>query len=101
MSGLSWEDRLRLRDDVPRLGLAASAGGRPVLEIAREAIAVAAAGLASAGSAHEDHFLDPLRELVLARGISPGEALLERLGTASAIDPARLLDHLTGLEPVA
>jgi len=43
----NWQpqDRIKFHDDVPRLGLAASAGGRSLLEIAREALKIAQKGL--------------------------------------------------------
>ncbi|MFD1332885.1 glutamate--cysteine ligase [Methylopila musalis] len=46
VKGWSAEERQRLRDDVPRLGLKADIAGRSVLEIARETVALASDGLA-------------------------------------------------------
>jgi glutamate--cysteine ligase len=44
-AGLSFEDRQRLADDVPRLGFAAQAGDHGVGELARELVAIARDGL--------------------------------------------------------
>jgi glutamate--cysteine ligase len=44
-AGLSWEERQRLADDVPKAGLAARAGSRTIGELARELVAIAKAGL--------------------------------------------------------
>lgn len=105
LAGLGWNGHRRLRRDVSRLGLRAEAGGRPLLGIAREVLAVAGAGLAAVGSAGEDSYLDPLRELVIERGLTPAEDLLARLGPStrrlgptSPIDPHLLLDCVTCLD---
>ena len=51
IDGWTAGDRQRLRDDVPRLGLKARIGGRPLLEVAREAVAIAARRAGAAGAA--------------------------------------------------
>ncbi len=79
----SWtaEERGKLRNDAPRLGLKAELRGRSLLEIGREVLAISADGLrrrrrlSDAGEA-EDHYLDPLRA-VIASGRTPAEDLLE------------------------
>jgi len=63
------EDRQRLRDDVPRLALAAKIAGRKLDEIAREALAIARAGLSrrsrrDAAGRDETIYLAPLEESV-------------------------------------
>jgi glutamate--cysteine ligase len=76
------EERMRLRVEVPRLGLRTQVRGRTVREIALELIALAGEGLTArarlnASGDNESGFLDPLRE-VLAAGRTPAERLLER-----------------------
>ncbi|HWH23051.1 MAG TPA: glutamate--cysteine ligase, partial [Allosphingosinicella sp.] len=79
----SIEERQRLRDEVPRLGLAAEVpGGGTLLDLGRRILAIAEAGLNARGRLNaagdsESGFLDPLREIV-ARGRTPAEALLDR-----------------------
>ncbi|HEX8366360.1 MAG TPA: glutamate--cysteine ligase [Allosphingosinicella sp.] len=79
----SMEERQRLRDEVPRLGLAATTpDGEPLAALGARILAIAGAGLAArnrlngAGDS-ESGFLDPLRE-ILAAGRTPAERLLER-----------------------
>ena len=78
----SAEERQKLRDDVPKVGFKASIRSVTVLEIAKECLALARAGLAR--RARRDHegedetqYLDALDELV-ARRITPAEELLEK-----------------------
>ena len=94
LAKLSWEDHQRLHHDVAVHGLAADAGGRPALEAAREIVSVAAAGLAAAGAADEARYLEPLRAMVVERGLTPAELLLEKLGPGGRIDKTRLIDLL-------
>lgn len=76
----SMEERLKLRADVPRLGLKATVAGRTVQSIALEIIELARIGLSarkrlnSAGD-NESGFLTPLQE-VAERGITPAERKL-------------------------
>ena len=67
--GWSAAERQALRDDVPRLGFKAAIGGRPVLDIARDALAISRAGLKARGqldrAGHDETcYLDPLDRLV-------------------------------------
>lgn len=78
--GWSQADHLRIRAEVPRLGLATRApDGRTFRELARDVLAIASAGLTArarlngAGDS-EEGFLDPLREIV-----ESGKTLAERL----------------------
>jgi glutamate--cysteine ligase len=76
------EERQRLRDDVPRLGLTAEIRGRSVLDLAREVLALARKGLAkrerlNADGRDETGYLEPLDEIV-ERGTTAAEVLLER-----------------------
>src|SRR3954469_19104826 len=79
----SLEERQRLRDEVPKLGLGATTPtGEPLRDFAVRILAIAEAGLVarrrlnSAGDS-ESGYLDPLREIV-ARGTSPARVLLDR-----------------------
>jgi glutamate--cysteine ligase len=68
----SAEERQRLRDDVPRLGLEARIGGRSVQAVARDVLALSRQGLArrarrDAAGADETGYLDPL-DAIVARG---------------------------------
>ncbi len=78
------EDRQGLRDTVPREGLSARVAGRPVLEIAREALALAQAGLArrarrDAQGRDETIHLAPILDVV-DRGRSLAQDLAGRFG---------------------
>jgi glutamate--cysteine ligase len=81
VKGWSTEERQKLRDDVPRLGLKAEIAGRSVRDVGRDVVELARAGLARRRrldyrGADESHFLAPLEE-VIARGETPAEALLK------------------------
>src|ERR1700675_2142704 len=59
------QERQTLRDEVPRLGFKATIRGRTLLDIARECVALARAGLSrrnrrDAGGANETRYLEPL-----------------------------------------
>jgi len=76
------EERQKLRDQVPKAGLAAMVRGRTVFEIANDALGLAHAGLTrrkrlDAGGHDETRFLAPLQDR-LARGTTPAEELLEK-----------------------
>jgi len=76
----SLEERIRLREEVPRLGLRAQVRGRSVQDIARELIELARAGLAARGRLNatgdnETGFLSPLQE-VAESGVTPAERKL-------------------------
>jgi glutamate--cysteine ligase len=76
------EQRQKLRDDVPRLGLAAKIANRTLLSLATETLALSREGLArrknfNAGGEDESGYLDPLEDLV-SRGTTPAEELLEK-----------------------
>jgi glutamate--cysteine ligase len=75
-------ERQKLRDDVPRLGLAAKIGNRTVLSLATETLRLSREGLArrrnlDPGGQDETQYLDPLEDLV-SRGTTPAEELLEK-----------------------
>jgi glutamate--cysteine ligase len=76
------EDRQKLRDDVPRLGLAAKIQGRTVFEIASEVLKLARSGLArrkhfDLNGQDETRYLDVLDDR-LARGTTPAQELLAK-----------------------
>jgi glutamate--cysteine ligase len=76
------EERQKLRDDVPRLGLAAMIARLRVRELATVTLALAEKGLVRRrrfdSSGHdESRYLRPVQEMV-ARGITPAEELLEK-----------------------
>jgi len=78
----SAEDRERLRADAPRLGLSASVAGRPLRDVAREALRLARSGLARRerlddGGRDETGFLDVLEEIANS-GRTRAERLLAR-----------------------
>lgn len=76
------EERQKLRDQVPKAGLAATVRGRTVFQIANDALRLAYAGLArrkrlDLGGHDETLYLEPLQDR-LARGTTPAEELLEK-----------------------
>jgi glutamate--cysteine ligase len=82
VKGWSAAERQKLRDDVPRLGFKATIGGRSLLEIARETLALAERGLVRRkrldhNGRDETRYLRPLQEIA-ARGATPAEELLEK-----------------------
>jgi glutamate--cysteine ligase len=82
VKGWSDEDRERLRADVPRLALAAIVAGRPVREVAGDALGLARAGLRRRGlrdeaGEDESRYLDPLDDIAAA-GRTPAEELLDK-----------------------
>ncbi len=90
----SADAREKLRADAPRLGLAARIDGRELREVARDALALARAGLMrrarlDARGADETVYLDPLDEIVAA-GRSPAQLWIERFegSWGRSVDPA-------------
>ena len=84
----SWTaaERQQLRDDVPRLGFAATIAGTSVLRLAQVTLALAEAGLSrrrrlDAAGQDESRYLRPIQDYV-ARGITPAEELLEKFNGA-------------------
>ncbi len=76
------EERQKLRDEVPKAGLAASVHGRTVFDVANDTLRLAQAGLArrnrlDVAGHDETHYLEPLQDR-LARGTTPAEELLEK-----------------------
>ena len=93
VKGWTAEERQQLRDDVPRLGFAASIAGEHVLQLAKTTVEFAAQGLARrrcldhAGE-DERRYLAPIHEH-LSRGITPAQDLLQKYHGAwhGSVDP--------------
>jgi len=97
VADISPEARDEAQADVARLGLRARVAGRPVLELARELLAISRAGLARIGErdgieGDERSFLEPV-EAVLELGKSPGEVVLEGWRGGWNTEPGRLIDY--------
>src|SRR5437870_3538368 len=76
------EERQKLRDDVPRLGLKATVRGRSVLDLARTTLRLAEHGLQrrnrlDRNGRDEARYLRPIQEII-SRDITPAEELLEK-----------------------
>ncbi len=87
------QERQKLRDDVPKQGLAATVRGRTVFEIANDVLKLARAGLArrkclDAGGQDETRYLEVLEDR-LARGTTPAQELLEKFNGpwGGSVDP--------------
>ena len=75
-------ERQKLRDDVPKLGFAATIRNRTMLALATETLKLARNGLArrarlNPGGQDETYYLEPLEDLV-SRGTTPAEELLAK-----------------------
>jgi glutamate--cysteine ligase len=94
------EERQRLRDDVPKLGLKAiTPGGESLQELGIRILAIAEAGLKARGRTNaagdnESGFLDPLREIV-TRGSTPAELLLARYQGEWRGDVSRIYEEMS------
>ena len=82
IKGWSAEDRQKARDDAPRLALAARVGGRDLRQVARDALALARAGLKRRArldprGLDEARYLDPL-DAIVADGRAPAQHWIER-----------------------
>jgi glutamate--cysteine ligase len=82
VKGWTASERQKLRDDVPKQGLAATLGGRTVFAIANDVLKLARAGLArrkclDATGQDETRYLEVLEDR-LARGTTPAQELLEK-----------------------
>jgi glutamate--cysteine ligase len=85
MRGLTWEERLMLRELVPRQALAATVAGRSVAELAVELCAIASAGAARLGR-NEETLIEPLIEIARTRR-PPFEHVLEAYRQSSGDVP--------------
>jgi glutamate--cysteine ligase len=94
------DERQRLRDEVPKLGLAArTPSGESLRDLAGRVLAIAEGGLRArarlnAAGDSESGFLDPLREIV-ARGTTPAEMLLERFHGDWGGDVSRIYEEMS------
>jgi glutamate--cysteine ligase len=93
VKGWTAEERQKLRNDVPKQGLAAMIRGRTVFEIATETLELSRAGLVArkcldVGGQDETRYLEVLDDR-LARGVTPAQELLERYQTVwgGSVDP--------------
>jgi len=82
IKGWSAEDRQKARDDAPRFALAARVGGRDLRQVARDALALARAGLKRRArldphGLDEARYLDPL-DATVADGRAPAQHWIER-----------------------
>ena len=94
IAGWSAEERQRLRDDVPRLGLAAAIGGRSLRAVALDMLAIARGGLRrrarlDARGEDETVWLRPL-EAIAESGRSPAQEWIDRYHGpwGGSVDPA-------------
>jgi len=94
VKGWSAAERQQLRDDAPRLGFNARMREQSMREIAKEALALARAGLKrrvrrDGEGRDETHYLDPLDQIV-ERGRTPAEELLEKFygPWSGSVEPA-------------
>ena len=96
----SLEERQRLRDEVPKLGLkAVTPNGESLRDLGQRIIAIAEAGLNARGRLNaagdsESGFLDPLREII-SRGTTPAELLLERYHGEWQGDVSRVYEEMS------
>lgn len=93
------EDHHRIREEVPRLGLAAKGPrGRTFQELGRQIVDIAGAGLTARDRRNaigdtESGFLDPLRE-ILATGKVPAQRLLDRYHGEWQGDVSRVYEEM-------
>jgi glutamate--cysteine ligase len=96
----SLDARQRLRDEVPRLGLAArTPTGESLRDLGQRILAIADAGLKARNcqnsiGENESGFLDPLRDIV-ARGKTPAEMLLDRYHGEWGGDLSHVYDEMS------
>jgi glutamate--cysteine ligase len=89
-AGASYDERLTLRREVPRLALRARLGGRSLRDLAVELCGIADAGLARLpGGDGDRRLLEPLRGYAEA-GRSPADDLRDDFAAANG-DPATLI----------
>lgn len=86
--GWSVAEMRALREAVPAEALRATIAGRPLIEVAREVLAIARQGLRARGL-NEELFLDPL-DAVVATGQTQADRWLERCTTAWGGDVSQI-----------
>ena len=81
----TWEEQVKMKADVPAMGLKAPFRGGTVQDVARRMLEISAEGLRLRreydGSLDEVHFLDSLTEIAIS-GRTPAEDLLDRYENA-------------------
>ncbi|MBR0652561.1 glutamate--cysteine ligase [Roseomonas terrae] len=87
--GWSVAEIRALREAVPKDGLTATIGGRSLLDVARDVLAIARGGLVARGF-DEAGFLDPL-DAVVATGQTQADRWLDRCATAWGGDVGKVL----------
>ncbi len=94
----SEDQRLALHRAVPREGLKAILGGRPILPIARQLVDLSRASLAGQkakpDAADECVYLERLQNEIMIPGKSPAERLLEKWEREWKGDPGQLIETL-------
>ncbi len=93
------EDRMKLHEAVPREGLKAKLGGKPIFPIAKELVELSCESLAKQRtkeeSRNECQFLETIRQKIIQPEKSPAEALLEKWYGEFKEDPSRLIEYLS------
>lgn len=93
----SVEERLELHQSIPRQGLNAKLGGRPIFSIARELVDLACASLSKQRaicSTSECIFLEVLRDKIIRTQKSPADIFLEKWAGEWQNDPRKVIDYL-------
>ena len=99
VSGFDLQEREDAQEAVARSGLGAEVAGRPVIELARELVAIASEALQRIGEPRgiegdERSFLETIWEQ-LEVGMSPGEVLLDRWRNQWRGSREKLLEYAT------
>jgi glutamate--cysteine ligase len=87
------EERQKLRDDVPRLGFEAKIRGRTLLDLSKELLTLAQAGLQRRNHIGDDgrdetRYLEPLRDIILSGHTAAEEMLAKYHGEwGGSVDP--------------
>ena len=88
----SFEERLALYRETPRLGLRATIRGTALLPRCQELVAIAKSGLLALGSPEGARLLDPLEQIATS-GRTVADQVLDAHARVNG-DPARLVDEL-------
>lgn len=94
----SEQERLQLHADVPKLGLKAKLGGRPIFPTAAKLVELSCASLGrqtDEASPSECVFLDAIRDKIIRPGQSPAETLLGKWEGALGRSPRKLIEYLS------
>ncbi len=93
VSFASEEQRLQLHHEMPRLGLKAELGGKPIFPIAKQLVELACLGLAKQCTS-ECVFLERIREKIIKPEKSPAETLIQKWEGEFAQIPSQLMNYL-------